>query len=389
MNYLFYDIQISGHHTEYINHILEYVLGLYTPKNHYYFVVHQNFKTTHNYISYKAEHRKNITFIEVEYNKVVDLNVKNRLKRSFNNFNVVGYYAKKFKIDFCYLLHINVFQLAIGFKKTKYKVRGILFMQFTNMKVSSIKDYYFYLRRYLPLLVSMKNKNLDAVFILNDKQSCIQLNKRFKKNSTFKYLPDPIPNNILDESYSIKEEYTISKNKKIFLHFGSLSHRKGVLEIIDSVNFINKEVKENIAILIVGKCAESSLEKELLQKINYFNKKEKVQIIWENDFVSEAKMNNLFNLSDYILMPYKNPEASSGILGHAMKAKKPVIGPSSGLIGAIIKEYKMGYGLEKITPKAIAEGINQYNRIVCNTEVLDAFLKEHTPYQFAKTLLCH
>ena len=63
MNYLFYDIQISGHHTEYINHILEYVLGLNNPKNHYYFVVHQNFKKTHNHISHKAENKKNITFI--------------------------------------------------------------------------------------------------------------------------------------------------------------------------------------------------------------------------------------------------------------------------------------------------------------------------------------
>ena len=35
-------------------------------------------------------------------------------------------------------------------------------------------------------------------------------------------------------------------------------------------------------------------------------------------------------------------ESSSGILGHAIAANKPIIGPAHGLLGALIEQYNLG-----------------------------------------------
>lgn len=387
MKILFFDILISGHHTEYINHLVEYLIVHSDGKNYYYFVVHQNFNENFGFISAKAQGKSNIKFIEVDECLLIDLQVKNRFKRSVNNLKVVLHYTELLSIDICYLLHFNVFQIALGLRKTNFKVRGILFMQFTNMKIKSFKDYYYYLRRLLPLKLCMFNRNIESIFLLNDQESCKRLNKKFKKKDVFRYLPDPVSKNIIDPSYSINHDYSIATNRKILLHFGSLSYRKGIIEILDGLLLLSKSDQQKLTLLIAGKVAENGLKKDLEQRIQQHKSLSHVQIIWENTFVSEAKMNNLFNACDYVLMTYKNPEASSGILGHAMKANKPVIGPSAGLVGKIIASYELGYTLKEISPDNIALALKSLKKLTFNYVLVKKFLDEHTPKKFAEILL--
>ncbi len=47
-------------------------------------------------------------------------------------------------------------------------------------------------------------------------------------------------------------------------------------------------------------------------------------------------MKSYFEQTDYFLIPYKNVESSSGILGHAIAAGKPVIATDKGLIGDFV-----------------------------------------------------
>jgi glycosyltransferase involved in cell wall biosynthesis len=388
MNILFFDIFISGHHLEYINHIVDYLVENKQTKNSYFFIVHQNFIAENKHIYNKVEHLKNIDFIEIDTKFLKNLNVSNRFIRSLNNFNVVNKYAQDLKIDICYLLHMNVFQLALGLRKPTYKIRGILFMQFTNMKINSLKQYYYYLRRYLPILLCKNNKNIDSIFLLNDKESCVKLNNRFKKNNVFKFLPDPIPNIVPENITSLTSYYNVEADTVSFLHFGTISERKGIIEIINSTKLIDKQLQKKITILIVGKSSNPNLEKKIVNNINEVKKSTLVNIIWENKFVSEQKMTTLFKLCDYVLMPYKNPEASSGVLGHAIKASRPVIGPSTGLIGDLIHRYELGLRIENISASSIAEAIDNYEDILFNPLKSSIFLRNNTPDNFAKTLLC-
>lgn len=387
MNLLFFDIQYTGHHIEYIHHILKYLSTNNNSKNNYYFFVHPKCLTAIKDEVNLVSKYENIFFREASKLEVESSEVHNKFKKAINNTKLVKTYVNLLKIDICYLMFFNNFQIGLSLIKIPCKIKGILFMQFTNMQISSLKNYYYYLRRLYPLIFAMKNKSIKAVFLLNDRKSAKILNSKFKKKNLFKYLVDPIPIIKPIKNFTLEEEYNISSDKIVFLHFGALSERKGIIEIIEATHLLHKKIQQEIIILIVGRTGDKSLEKRILDGVSLANKETITQIIWDNNFVSNSKMASLFLKSSYILMPYKNPEASSGILGHAMRANKPIIGPSCGLIGRIIKEHEIGVCIDSISSRYIADAINNYNTIKYNKKSVTSFLEEHTPNNFVSTLL--
>ena len=113
-----------------------------------------------------------------------------------------------------------------------------------------------------------------------------------------------------------------------------------------------------------------------------------VDIFWDDQFVGNALMKSLFNQCFAVLMPYKNAEASSGILGHAVAANKKVIITGKGLLKELIKENELGVLLNNVTPSEVAQKMvellllkNQGDR------KKNVFLKERTPTIFAERLL--
>ena len=101
-------------------------------------------------------------------------------------------------------------------------------------------------------------------------------------------------------------------------------------------------------------------------------------------------MSSLFKASDVILMPYKNAEASSGVMGHAIKYKKPIISTNSGLIGKIINQYNFGFLVDSVTPNEIAHTIKtsfkNHNNISSN--YYDYYIKNHNVELFSNKILC-
>ena len=170
--------------------------------------------------------------------------------------------------------------------------------------------------------------------------------------------------------------------------FGTLSERKAVLETLESTLYVPIGIQQNITILMAGKTKDQNLVHKINGFISKYENLTKVQIIWDNGFIENDKMASLFKQTDFVLMPYKNPEASSGVLGHAMKANKPVIGPSKGLLGGIIVDYKMGVVIGEISPKEIALAISGYENISIDPKLIQTFIESHSVNNFVKTLVC-
>jgi hypothetical protein len=141
--------------------------------DNYYFIVHPSFYEKFPEIAVAAHKVDNIYIVPIRQDAFLNMDSVNRIKRSINYFKLMNFYSIQFKVDLCYLLHMNVFQIALGLYSVPYKIRGILFMQFTNMKISSFKDYYYYLRRYFPMLLCIRNPKLDSIFLLNDSDSAV------------------------------------------------------------------------------------------------------------------------------------------------------------------------------------------------------------------------
>lgn len=380
---LFFDIYATGHHSEYISHLIDYLEGN-EDNNTYYFVVHPQFSDLFPKIAQKAKGVKNIVWIQVtpiEYQKSTQGNL---LKKSFLEFKLVSHYAKLYKVDHVFLMYFNIFQFALSFLRPPFTVSGILFLQFYRMDKKGIFNKLKYFRKYATTKMYCLNPRLKTVFVLNDNKTTDYLNNEFK-TEVFRMLPDPIPILIPLEDFNIYDFYNISRDRKIFLHIGSLSERKGTNEIIDAINCISEAKQELVTILLIGKANDEVTASKIKKALE--NKMSKVQLIWSNDFVTNEMMKSLFDQCDVVLIPYKNAEASSGILGHAAAAKKRVIATGKGLLKEIIEENKLGILLNDVNPIEIANKVEETldNDVFSNDN--NPFIKNHSVNKFAELVL--
>lgn len=382
---MIYDSAITGHHTEYIRHLINYIVDSESDRK-YYFVVPEELQVKFPDIISASKGCNAIIWEFIPESIIKKLYSLSPLNRSFAELDLVKQYAKKNAVNEVYLLYFNIFQIALIFKRTSFKIKGILFLQFYRMSKDGIVNKLKYFRKYLTTKLYCLNSRLETVFVLNDQKTVGYLNNTFKTN-IFKMLPDPIPLLNPLEGFDIYEEYNIDKNRKVFLHIGSLGDRKGTFQIVDSAKYISFEKQAEIFILLVGKAENSSAAEIISNKIKDNVENSKVQIVWDNQFVSNEKMKSLFDQSYSILMPYKNTEGSSGILGHAAAANKKVISTGKGLLKEIIEEYQLGVLLENVTPNEIA--LTMEKVFLCHDEniKLNKFVLEHSPNKFSELII--
>jgi len=213
---------------------------------------------------------------------------------------------------------------------------------------------------------------------------CVEKTAPVKSAHTrFIPIPDPAPDISAEENCNLREHVSVSKDRKIFLFFGAISKRKGADVLLDALRQISPEVAKQSTFIFCG-------EPEVLYK-NEFEKfvaevqdLGAVELRVENSFVSNERMMALFEQSDVILMPYTRPEYSSGILSIAAKAGTPVLGPTDGLLGRLIRENGLG-ATTQTTPAALAEALAL--PICAEVTKQRAFAEKASPIHFAKTIL--
>jgi len=183
------------------------------------------------------------------------------------------------------------------------------------------------IKRHIIILRFLRTQQVHKIFILNDRRKVAYLNRIFKSQK-FTFIGDPVPIDQFSNTgkLDIRSKYKIKRSAKIFLIIGSLKRNKGVIESIQAIKSLPKEIKENVVLLIVGK--PTTIKKSTLD--NLVNGES--SIILDTCFIPYEDFNSYIKESDFIMMPYKNPEASSGILGHSILNEKPVIITKQGLL---------------------------------------------------------
>ena len=384
MNKLFFDISISGHHSEYLTHLINSVPS--SLNDNYYFIVHPFFSKHFPDLYEKVDLFENIYIIEVtshEFNKTQKLSL---IKASYVSYRIMNQYAIRYNIDQVTLLYFNTFQLSTIFYRPKYSISGILFFPLYSTSNNVLYKAFKYLKKYLIINLFSYNPKIKNIFILEDTQIVNFLNKEFK-TTIFKILSDPIPNLSPLKNFDMKNHYGINNNNKVFLHIGSLSERKGTFEIIDSIYHLPNDKQKNMTFLIVGKATDLVTEEIILSKIKKIQKSESCEIIWDNQFISNEMMKSLFNQSDIILMTYKNNQGSSGILGHAAISEKILIATNNGLIGRLVKEFNLGLLVDKVDPKEIADKILESIDAKIDFKKSKSFVRRKSVKSFANTIL--
>ena len=384
MKNLVFDIQITGHHVEYIQHLVDFLYDKAVDCD-YYFIVNPSFSEKFPGIVTKARKNRNVFWQEITNEEWLNCKSGGMTRKSFSTFQLMHKYATKFRVDHACLLYFNTFQLACAIYRPSYTISGILFLQFYRMNKNTWKEKVKFYRKYFTTKLFVCNPKIRQLYVLNDQKSVEFFNFEFKTN-IFKVLPDPIPELQPLENFDIYNHYGIERSRKIFLHIGSLGDRKGTFDVIQAASQLPKDIQKICTILLVGKAGNKETELKISRSIVLARKESETTLIWHNDFVSNKLMKSLFNQCFAVLMPYKNAEASSGILGHASCAKKPVIATGKGLIKEIIKENNLGILMDSLSAEEISRSISclVHQKFHSDSE---NFVKEHKPEIFSEILI--
>lgn len=346
MKKMLFEPNLEGHRLEYIHHIY---MGMVTHKDDtFIIVVPKSFETKKSL--YYWPKTNNVCFKYLEKNIDTSKN-DSLLRKSLTLSRILRKYVKNEDVQSVFLLCLMEYVPFLAlFLPSRVRISGIIYTIYLyRWKDSPLKTKIKDIIKYQVLRFS---KGVSGIYILNDASAAAKLNRLYHTDK-FMYITDPF--NAIDyKPTSIRESLHANDNDVVFLHFGGLSHRKGTLEILEAISLLPSEKRSRMVFVFAGKIYNAihntfyKLKDRLPQD---------VRIIVFDQFCPNTLLADLCVSSDFILMPYKSTSQSSGLLGYAASYGVPVIGPSSGLVGKLIRRNHLGTPLPSITPEAISNAM--------------------------------
>ena len=372
--FLVYCNFIGGHQLEYVHHL--YVGASKHAENNYIFSVPSDFEKVCNKLEWPEAGNISIKIIE---DNDIPSKTGGLLRRVYTNCKALRKYVKRFNATHVILISlIEYIPFLPLFLYSSVKVRGILYRIYLyewrkEGKIKKALDV-------IKFKILSKCRVFDSVFILNDNKAASLLNKLYSTNK-FIYLTDPI---VVVDSYkphNIRTELGIESGKRIFLHPGGMLRRKGTLEILNALISLDENACQKIAVVFAGRVT-NEIEKEF--RTLYERAKNRVQLVLMEGYLPFERLADLFETSDYVLIPYTDNSKSSGIIGHAAYYHRPVIVAQGGIIGKIVKKWELGYLLNKADSKSIKEFIKE---LPCDYNFNEEYVKTHSIEAFYTEIL--
>ena len=398
--YLIYDSASSGHHTEFIEYLLQYLLDQpneLTPNvKQYIFLIPAKICITLKDLVAKTKGNILILSISDEEQNQIDT-ASNMRKRVALEGSILRGYIQTYQIDHIIFMALDSYQTLVArwaFTQPRLSISGILFMPSVRMPFNKnnvlyfIKSFLEKARETVKHFCMSYNKNLKNVYILNDEKSASKLNQIVFWNKKFVHLPDPIPIRSVSKAWILRGYYNIEADRKVFLCFGSIDKRKNILNILEAVSLVPTALHSEIALLILGKCSDKFLRKQIMDKIDTIKKLyPHLNIIIDDRFLLIEEMENAFEQSDVVLIPYLGFYFSSGLLGHAAKYSKYIITSNKGVMSDLVETYHLGTTVNAHSPLSIAHALSNFIEQPIQIDFPKSFIETHNPTYFANQLL--
>lgn len=342
---VFSDI-ILGHYLEYVHHI--YMGALEHKDEEFIFVIPEQFLEHKD--KYEWPEADNISFEYLSADECQYCLPPSPLKAAWRKSKLIRTKCKKHRADRVILTNLSAtipflpFLLPHG-----VKAKGVQYRIYRYGSQKGIRLLFEKMR----YQIMARHSQIASVMILNDRESADYFNKVYHTHK-FMFLPDPVPE--VDESQlkDLREELAIPKENKVFLLFGALSSRKGVFEVLEALQLLDKEPAHRTTMVFAG-MIHKSIKERFFSFVNRINNG--VQVIVFDRFCSYEELYNLCHTCNFILATYFNPDMSSGVIGYAAKFNKTVIGTGAGLLGNLISKNNLGITINEVSGKSIADAI--------------------------------
>lgn len=398
---LLFDLSVRGHHPNYIKHLIKY-WQTHKLSGQLYIVVSPKFLKEHTEVVDLAckYDCSNINFVAISPEEEAALDSrKSHFKRAFRNFQewqVFRKYAEILKADRCLIMYFDTCQLPLMLgAKAPRSFSGIYFRptfhykEFANY-TPSWKDLIQQWSEKLILSRIIKNSNLKKLFCLDP--FAVKHLEKLNKHVKSILLPDPIEilNSSQNQLKNLKQELEIEHNRKVFLLFGALTARKGIYQLLDAIETLAPDLCQKICLLLVG---ESNIQAQIKEQIDAICQSKPIQIIERYEFIPEQDVQDYFQMTDFVLAPYQHHVGMSGILLLAAAAQKPVLSSDYGLMGEIVRRYKLGLTVNSSVPEEISKGLTQFlvedSDKFCDRIKMKSFAEQNSAEEFARVIFKH
>lgn len=370
---LIFETSLKGHRYEYLHNLFVYLSKQNKEKAVFLLPFDERI------VDWNSVNCPNVKVEYLAEKEILQCNKSNLLIGSYYKSQILTNYVHKYNATSVFLIFLMLYMpILIFFLPKDIKVSGIIYRSFLwedSLKKNYLRKAIEWFRYWL----MAKSSQVYKILLLNDNKSASVLNARFATDK-FIRLPDPYtPLN--GKIVNIKEKLNISKQDNLFIQIGQLSFRKGTLEILDALRLMSSDEVEHNYFFFAGKVA-SEIHESFYSKVNQLKDKG-VHLYIKDKFVSFEFLNSLCSSCDCMLTPYKNTSQSSGAIGYAAQYGKPVIGPSKGLLGYLIKHYKLGYQVNMVCAKELYQAITSFKRV----PVPDDYVKDNQMNDFLKLCL--
>lgn len=183
----------------------------------------------------------------------------------------------------------------------------------------------------------------------------------------------------------------IPKERALFVLFGELTARKGVLPLIEALAMLPADAARRIAVIVAGRL-DAALRPTVQQAAAKLALARRD--IWfrlEDRRLGADELAQLVSRSDVILAPYQRFVGSSGILMWAARTQRPVICQDYGLLGHLTRRHALGLTVDTTDAGALSGSIALAARrgpaALGDPAGMAAFAASHTVEHFALTLL--
>ncbi len=364
---MLFDLALGGHHGNYIRYLIDYwcehnLLGSLD------IVVLPQFLEVHADVT-KAiaqfRHPK-IKLIPITETEVEALNSRkaglSRVVRNFQEWDLYCRYASLLQATQSLIMYLDTCEipLFVG-KSSPCPFSGIYFRPTFHYRFFpgyqwSRKDKLQQIREQLTLSRILQHPKLKTLFCLDP--FAIEHIEQFSSRAKVVYLPDPVEIDGNDNPHveSIQTNLGIEPHRQVFLLFGALDGRKGIYQLLDAISLLSDELCQQFCLLLVG--GTNAIEQAQIEaQVKTICQHKPIQIIQRYQFIPEAEVTAYFQLADLVLALYQKHAGMSGILLLAAAAGKPILSSNYGLMGEMVRSYKLGYAINSTIANEIAKGL--------------------------------
>lgn len=346
MHILVLDLSLTGHHSVYIEKIVEGYLES------------QNIVT----ISVLESNRKNSLFSKLSnrYGGLIFFHIvdDSRYKKVLDTgFGVIGKSIafrslfgdiydnvnKSKKVEYVFMPYIDYLLYAIGLLGSPFSeaIWGGICMRpsfhYAEYGVIAPASKYAFLKKYLFFNVFNK-KTLKAIYTIDALLYDYMKKKNNCCDGKIIYFPDPVICQRLYTYNNARKKLGLADYVNVLLVYGHIDKRKGIDVLIKGLS--DEAISVYNHLLVVGK--QSNDVKDYLQSsfCELLYKQERIHVI--DEFVDHDIEELVFSAADIVWLGYKMHYTMSGVMILAGLYGKPVLACEEGVIGWYTNKYELG-----------------------------------------------